>query len=78
MVSGAVGSDVVVGLDSATTLQGADITIAIEDGNVVLNGSVMVIVTDIEASNGVIHVIDAVLLPPADDMDDMDDMDDDM
>ena len=44
VVSGAVGSDVVVGLDSATTLQGDDITIAIEDGNVVLNGSVMVIV----------------------------------
>jgi transforming growth factor-beta-induced protein len=65
VVSGAVGSDVVVGLDSATTLQGEDITIAIEDGNVVLNGSVMVIATDIEASNGVIHVIDAVLLPPA-------------
>jgi transforming growth factor-beta-induced protein len=65
VVSGAVSSDVVVGLDSATTLQGDDLTIAVEDGGVVLNGSVMVITTDIQASNGVIHVIDAVLLPPA-------------
>jgi uncharacterized surface protein with fasciclin (FAS1) repeats len=33
------------------------------DGGVVLNGKVKVIKTDIKASNGVIHVIDAVLLP---------------
>src|SRR5690606_20732483 len=30
-----------------------------------LNESVQVIITDVEASNGIIHVIDAVLLPPA-------------
>jgi len=35
------------------------------DGGVVLNGSVNVTATDIEACNGVIHVIDAVLLPPS-------------
>jgi transforming growth factor-beta-induced protein len=43
---------------------GKDITITVKDGNVYLNDTVMVIITDIEASNGVIHVIDAVLLPP--------------
>ena len=65
VVSGAVYAETVVGLDSATTVQGEDITIAVVDGDVILNDSVMVVTTDIEASNGVIHVIDAVLLPPA-------------
>jgi uncharacterized surface protein with fasciclin (FAS1) repeats len=53
----------VVGLDSVTTLQGQDISIKVEDGNVMLNDTVMVAATDIEASNGVVHVIDAVLVP---------------
>ncbi|WKZ83539.1 MAG: fasciclin domain-containing protein [Acidimicrobiia bacterium] len=65
VVSGAVTSDVVVGLDSAATVQGSEITIEVVDGEVILNGSVKVVTVDIAASNGVIHVIDAVLLPPA-------------
>ena len=63
VVSGAVDAATVVGLDSATTVQGTDIAIEIVDGGVVLNGVTLVIVTDIEASNGIIHVIDSVLLP---------------
>ena len=55
----------VVGLTSATTLQGSEISIAVVDGGVVLNDAVRVIITDIMATNGIIHVIDAVLLPPA-------------
>jgi transforming growth factor-beta-induced protein len=55
----------VVNYDSAVTLQGQSISIAVVDGEVFLNDDVKVIITDIEASNGVIHVIDAVLLPPA-------------
>ena len=39
-------------------------SIMVKDGNVYLNDTIMVIITDIVASNGVIHVIDAVLLPP--------------
>ena len=74
VVDGVVPAETVVGLDAATTLNGEDVAIAIEDGNVVLNGAVMVVTTDIEASNGIIHVIDAVLLPSsvaaADSMDD--------
>lgn len=66
VVSGAVMAEDVVGLTSATTLQGSDIEIAVVDGGVVLNDTVNVTATDIEACNGVIHVIDAVLLPPAD------------
>ncbi|MBN1964965.1 MAG: fasciclin domain-containing protein [Anaerolineae bacterium] len=55
----------VVGLDSVTTLQGSAISISADDMGVYLNDTVQVIATDILASNGVIHVIDGVLLPPA-------------
>jgi transforming growth factor-beta-induced protein len=65
VVSGAVMAADVVELDSATTLEGSDIAIAVVDGGVVLNGNVNVTATDLEACNGVIHVIDAVLLPPS-------------
>ncbi len=46
---------------TATTVNGADITIGTE-GGVTVNGA-NVVAADIEASNGVIHVIDAVILP---------------
>lgn len=62
VVSGAVKSADVVGLNSATTLQGSDITITVSDGGVQVDEA-NVIVVDIEASNGVIHVIDAVITP---------------
>lgn len=64
VVSGKVMAADVVNLSSATTLNGLDVSIKVEDGNVYLNDNVQVVMTDIEASNGVIHVIDAVLLPP--------------
>ena len=65
VASGSVMAETVVTLDAATTVQGEDVAISVTDGNVFLNESVQVIITDIEASNGVIHVIDAVLLPPS-------------
>jgi transforming growth factor-beta-induced protein len=64
-VPGAVLAEDVVALDSATTANGEDITIAVEGDGVVLNGSVNVIATDVLACNGVVHVIDAVLVPPS-------------
>ncbi|WP_345324497.1 fasciclin domain-containing protein [Candidatus Villigracilis proximus] len=64
VVSGKVMAADVVTLTSATTVLGKDVTITVKDGNVFLSDTVQVIITDIEASNGVIHVIDAVLLPP--------------
>jgi uncharacterized surface protein with fasciclin (FAS1) repeats len=47
-----------------TTLQGSDVTVSILDGNVFINDA-LVTVADIIADNGVVHVITAVLLPPA-------------
>ena len=65
VVSGAVDAATVVGLTEATTLNGAKVMIEVVDGSVILNGNVKVTVTDIVACNGIIHVIDGVLLPPA-------------
>lgn len=64
VVEGAVMAEDVVGLDSATTLLGEEITISVEGDTVLLNDTVQVVTTDIEASNGIIHVIDGVLIPP--------------
>lgn len=65
VVAGDVQAADVVKLTAAKTVEGKSISIAVVDGKVVLNGNVNVVMTDVEASNGVIHVIDAVLLPPA-------------
>jgi uncharacterized surface protein with fasciclin (FAS1) repeats len=55
----------VVTLTEAATVEGSLLAIAVVDGKVVLNGNSHVTATDIAASNGVIHVIDTVLMPPA-------------
>jgi len=62
VVAGAVyAADVTAG--DVPSLEGSSIAVTI-NGDVVLNGSATVIAVDVEASNGVIHVIDAVILPP--------------
>jgi len=65
VVSGAVTADQVVALTSATSVEGSPIAIAVKDGTVYLNDSAKVVTPDVMASNGVIHVIDQVILPPA-------------
>lgn len=69
VVPGKVTADQVVGLSEATTVQGGTLDIAIQkDGDAVTGVMVdnaKVLQTDIIASNGVIHVIDAVVLPNA-------------
>ena len=62
VVGDVVMAETVVTLDEAETLEGSMVTIDVVDGNVFLNDS-QVTTTDIEASNGVVHVIDKVLVP---------------
>ena len=62
VVDGKVMSIQVVELTEAETLLGEKLDIAVMDGSVMV-GDAQVILTDIETSNGVIHVIDSVLLP---------------
>lgn len=53
------------GLDVPTALEGQSLNFSLDmDGNAVINDSVMIVAYDIDAANGIIHVIDAVLLPP--------------
>ncbi len=63
VVSGEVKADKVTGLKYATTLNGQRIDIATSYGKVKLDDKSTVTATDIAASNGVIHVIDTVILP---------------
>lgn len=67
VVAGNVPAAEVIKLDgkSATTLNGKAVKIAVAGGTVTSNGATKVTKTDIKTSNGVIHVIDKVLLPPA-------------
>jgi uncharacterized surface protein with fasciclin (FAS1) repeats len=65
VVPGMVKAGDVVKLKSAKTAQGGEIMIAVDGGKVMLNGSATVVKTDIECTNGVIHVIDTVILPPS-------------
>jgi len=62
VVAGKVMAADVVTLTEAETVLGQNVTIKVENGKVYINDS-EVIITDIVTSNGVIHVIDAVLLP---------------
>lgn len=62
VVPGRVTAEDVVKLDSAKTVEGQNLVIKAMDGAVMVDNA-RVIKTDIAASNGVIHVIDAVLLP---------------
>jgi uncharacterized surface protein with fasciclin (FAS1) repeats len=66
VVAGKVMAADVMKMDgkSATTVNGADVKIS-TTGGVKLNGESTVVKTDIECTNGVIHVIDNVILPPA-------------
>ena len=62
VVEGTVSAEDVAKLDRAKTLQGTDLTIDTSNG-VKLNDAATVVRADIKADNGMIHVIDTVLLP---------------
>ena len=63
VVAGKVLAADVVTMTSAPTVQGQALAISVVDGSVKLNDATTVTATNLEASNGVIHVIDSVLLP---------------
>jgi uncharacterized surface protein with fasciclin (FAS1) repeats len=65
VVKGDLTAARVVKLTSAKTLAGPTISIQVRGGSVFLNGSTKVVKTDVPASNGTIHVINKVLLPPS-------------
>jgi uncharacterized surface protein with fasciclin (FAS1) repeats len=62
VVPGAIKADRVMSLTEAATVNGQSVSIEVERSNVKI-GEATVVLADIEAANGVIHVIDAVLLP---------------
>ena len=67
VVSGKVAAADVVKLDSATSLNGQPIAIEKDQGGVRVAGA-QVTMTDIQCGNGIIHVIDAVMMPATDDI----------
>jgi transforming growth factor-beta-induced protein len=64
VVAGRVPAAKVVGMKSATSVQGAALSIEVVEGKVKVAGA-NVVATDVKATNGVIHVIDSVILPPS-------------
>jgi uncharacterized surface protein with fasciclin (FAS1) repeats len=63
VVPGAVKAEQVTKLDEAKTVNGAMVKVSSDHGKVMINNA-NVVKADIPASNGVIHVIDTVILPP--------------
>ena len=62
VVPGAVTANDVVKLRSAETVEGSSVRVSVNGSNVMINNA-RVVKTDIKCTNGIIHVIDAVLLP---------------
>jgi transforming growth factor-beta-induced protein len=69
VVAGAIKSDQAIAVakqnGSVNALQGEPISLSIKDGKLTLNGSSTVVTADVLATNGVIHVIDTVIVPPS-------------
>jgi len=64
VVEGRVYSEDALAAKAAKTLQGSTVNISVKDGAAYVEGA-KIVTTDIDASNGVIHVIDSVILPPS-------------
>lgn len=65
-----MAADVIAAVEEAggtaevETVNGAPISVEVVDGSVIINGTATVTAADLAAGNGVVHVVDAVLLPP--------------
>ena len=64
VVDGRLLASDVLGLEFAATLQGSTVNFSLDNDKAMVNDA-QIIITDILTSNGVIHVIDAVILPPS-------------
>lgn len=64
VVAGKIMSTDVTKLKSAATVEGSDVQISIKGKDVMINAA-KVVAVDVDATNGVIHVIDSVIMPPA-------------
>ena len=64
VLSGAVPSSAITGPVGPVTLEGRQMLIIPTNGKIVINGVATVVAADVAATNGVIHVIDQVLIPP--------------
>jgi uncharacterized surface protein with fasciclin (FAS1) repeats len=64
VVAGDVAAAEVIELTEVTTLQGRTAAVVVTEAGVTIDGA-KVIITDIDASNGVVHVIDTVMIPPS-------------
>jgi len=65
VASGALTTTQIADSTQITTLQGSPISVSVVNGKVVLNNTAQLTTTDIIASNGIVHIINAVLIPPA-------------
>ncbi|MCC6234950.1 MAG: fasciclin domain-containing protein [Verrucomicrobiales bacterium] len=63
VLAGSVPARSVVGLDSTKTVAGPEVKVTFTDGQLRINQA-RVVKTDLQARNGIIHVVDQVLLPP--------------
>ncbi|MEL6605065.1 MAG: fasciclin domain-containing protein [Cyanobacteria bacterium J06614_10] len=63
VVAGAVASTEIEP-GAISTVEGSDVEVAVDPTGVVVNGEATVVQPDVMAENGVIHVVDTVLLPP--------------
>ena len=64
-LDGAIDSEALAA-GEITTLQGETITVEVVDGSIVLNGGQATVTeADLEASNGIVHILDGILLPPS-------------
>jgi uncharacterized surface protein with fasciclin (FAS1) repeats len=63
VVAGAYTADKITDGLKLKTVNGKDLTFSLKDGKVMINGSAVVISANVDTANGVVHVIDSVLLP---------------